>query len=111
MLALKYRLKKQRDIDKVFASKKVIFGRNIIINFTENNLPYSRFTFVISKKVAKRAVDRNYFKRILRHIAHLHIINEIKGFDFVVVAKKESQQSTFEEIETEATSLFKKIRK
>lgn len=110
MQSLKYRLRKQRDINKVFLSKRAVFGKYVIINFALNELSYPRFAFVISKKTAKKAVDRNYFKRVLRHIVQKNIEDIQKGFDFVVVIKKEIQKTNFAVIEQDVLDLIKKIR-
>lgn len=110
MQSLKYRLKKQKDINNVFSGKRAVFGKYVIINFIQNGLTCSRFTFVVSKKTAKRAVDRNYFKRILRHIVQKNISDIQKGLDFVVVIKKEIQKAEFVSVEKEVLDLIKKIR-
>ena len=68
-------------------------------------------SFVSSKKVFSKAVDRNKTKRILKEafIKALLLIeqekNTIEPFDFVVLSKKETISADFSEI----VDLFKQI--
>ncbi len=110
MLALKYRLKKETDIKKVFSNKQSVFGKGLIINFAKNEISNSRFAFVVSNKTFKKAVTRNHFKRILRSIVRDLIPSLPSSFDFVLVIKTNIQDMLFEEIKTEVQYLFNKIK-
>ena len=60
----------------------------MIIVVQKSSEPVSRFAFVVSKKVAKRAVDRNRMKRLMRESVH-HLLPAIQpGYDIVFAAKK-----------------------
>jgi ribonuclease P protein component len=110
MLSLKYRLKKETDIKKVFSNKQSVFGKAVIINFAKNELKNSRFTFVVSTKTFKKAVTRNHFKRVLRSIVRDILPSLPIGFDFVVVIKTNIQNMLFEDIKSECQYLFNKIK-
>ena len=110
MLSIKYRLKKQRDIKDLFLQKKAVFGRYFIVNYKENKLNYPRFAFILSKKNIKKAVDRNYFKRVLRHIVYQNLDKITAGVDVAIVVKPSVIQAEFCQLEEEIEQLFKKIR-
>ncbi len=110
MLAAKYRLKKQREIKSLFLHKKAVFGKYLIVNYKENKLNYSRFAFILSKKNIKKAVERNYFKRVLRHIVFKNLDKIAMGVDIAIVVKSSIKEAEFYQIEEEIKQLFNKIR-
>ena len=57
-----YRLN-ENEIKKVLKNKKPFFSYGIVANTAWNRLPYSRFWIIISWKVCKTAVSRNFFRR------------------------------------------------
>lgn len=93
-------LEKGKNYQSPFVYAKVYFDPLI----TE-----SLFSFVISAKVAKKAVDRNLFKRRGRHIIRKLGANLKKGFVCAFFAKKDVTKRTFGELETEITALSAKI--
>jgi len=110
MLSKINRLTKELDIKNVFSNKKSLFGNSIIVNFIQTNNTEPRFAFVVSSKTFKKAVDRNYYKRILRSIVRECLPNISKNFDFVIVIKNKIKDYKFEEVKQECLNLFKKIK-
>ena len=51
------------EFKEVFNFGKTIKTPLFLIKTKQNNLPYSRFAVVVSKKISKKAVERNYIKR------------------------------------------------
>lgn len=83
MLKKSYKLPIQEFIKK----KPSIFGRStfFIAKKLSNNLSYSRFGVVISKKVDKRAVARNKIKRdIFKYISSENLYKK-KGTDILII--------------------------
>lgn len=85
MLFFKNRLLKKKDFEKVFQKGKGFKRDFIYLKFVNNNLNYSRFGFVISKKVSKKAVFRNKIKRQLRHAVKNFISKIKKNKDIVII--------------------------
>lgn len=110
MLPLKNRLKKKKDFDEVFKKGKGIEGFFLFLKIKNNDLEESRFGFIVSQKVSKKAVIRNKIKRRLREtIASKK--NFIKqGLDVVVLAKKGAERKNFLETKEELVGLLKKIK-
>ena len=61
-----YRLRKTDEYSSVFAFRRAIKGRYLIVHYRPNTLDTARLGVVVAKKLAKRAVQRNLVKRILR---------------------------------------------
>ena len=60
------RLLSAKSYQQVFAGSSRFGNRYITILAADNNLPQARLGMAISKKCAKRAVDRNRLKRLVR---------------------------------------------
>ncbi len=85
MIAKRYRLK-EAQIGKVLRRKKPFFSSILVANVAQNRLEYPRFALILSGKVAKTSVDRNFFRRMLYDICGEYLGN-VSG-DIVFVAKK-----------------------
>ena len=55
------------DFKEVFNFGKTIKAPLFLIKAKQNNLTHSRFAVVVSKKLFKKAVERNYLKRKCMH--------------------------------------------
>lgn len=85
MIAKQYRLKESQ-IGKVLRYKKPFFSNMLVANVAQNRLEYPRFALILSGKVAKTSVDRNFYRRMLYDICG-EFLGKISG-DIVFVAKK-----------------------
>jgi len=108
MLPKLNRLKKKKDFEKVFKLGKGAKLNFIALKLNKNGLKNSRFGFVVSLKVSKKAVVRNKIKRRLRESVKKKIDNIKKGFDIVLVAFPDSKNKDFQEINKTVEKLFKK---
>jgi ribonuclease P protein component len=81
------RLLTAEDYSKVFgkADAKAQSGQ-ILILAHRNDLGYARVGLVVAKKHAKRAVDRNQFKRIVRE-SFRHNQSKLENYDCVVLSR------------------------
>ncbi len=104
MLSSENRLRKKSDINKVFRGGKTIAGRLILIRVARNESKNNRFTTVVSLKVSKKAVKRNKIKRQIREI--IKGIELAPGFDFVVIAKPQICERSFQEIKQDLNEIF-----
>lgn len=62
------RLLKKTDYDSVFSKSVKVIDSNFVILFQKTSFTSARLGMVISKKVDKRAVERNRIKRIVREV-------------------------------------------
>jgi ribonuclease P protein component len=86
MLPLANRLKKKKDIDRVFANRKSSKSGPLICKAALNDLNVVRFCFVVSKRISNKAVVRNRLKRRLRDAAAKLLSRAKKDRDCVLIA-------------------------
>ena len=87
-LPQKNRLKKKRDFDAVFKKGKAVNGIFLFVKFRKSESGISRFGFVVSSKVAKKAVTRNRIRRILSSAVQPKSLSGNQTYDTVVVVTK-----------------------
>lgn len=73
-----------------------------------NDDDQKKFGFVISKKISKRAVDRNKIKRRLTEVIKKYLDDFSNGTRIVFLAKKEILNKNIKEIEEEIKKCLKK---
>jgi len=69
----------------------------------------SRFGFVISTKIDKRATVRNRIKRLLREAVRANLTKVPNGFDFVLVVRPQIVGKNYEEISAEVNQVLSKV--
>lgn len=118
MLLKENRLRKKRDFDLVFKKGKVFKEDFLVLKIAKNNLNKSRFGFIVSQKVSKKAVLRNKIKRKLREIIRLNLKlenkekkennNKKKEIDAVLIALPGIDKEDFLKIKENIGKLLKK---
>lgn len=84
MLKRKYRL----PVKAKLTHSSVIRSRTFLLKLSQNSLPFSRFGFVIGKKIDKRSVIRNRTKRVIRSCIE-EMLEKIKeGYDMLFILHK-----------------------
>ena len=110
MLSEINRLKKKKDFEKVFKKGKSFKEDFLILKIISNNLEVSRFGFIVSQKISKRASLRNKIKRRLRESVRLRLLKIKKGIDGVLITSPGLETKDFWEIEKSIDKLFKKAK-
>jgi len=104
------RLKKKKDIERVFRSGKGIKEDFLILKTAQSSLKNPRFAFIVSSKVSKKAVLRNKIRRRLSKLAALKIGKIKKNIDFVLIAAPGLENKDFWETDETINKLFQKAR-
>ncbi len=101
-------LKKEKDFEKLFKKGKSFKNNFLTLKIVQNNLKESRFGFIISKKVSKKATLRNKIKRRLRSIVWQNIKNIKKGMDIALIVFPDLGKKNFLETKEILNNLLKK---
>lgn len=102
------RIKKKKDFDLIFKKGKNAKNGPLILRLMENSLGITRFAFVVSQKVSKKATIRN---KIRRRMSEAVVANmpAIKGsIDTVFVALPGMEKKDFSETKKIIDNLIKK---
>lgn len=86
MLPSKNRLRKRKDIDRVFLGKKSVKNGALVCRVILNNGDNPRFCFIVSKRISNKAVVRNKLKRRLRSIVAKFLPQIKVNYDCVFIA-------------------------
>lgn len=103
MLPKQNRLKKEKDFENVFKNGKTVKCQNLFFKYVPSG-EESRIGIVVSKKVSKRAVDRNKVKRRIREIFRLTGDKLKTGFNIIIVAYPSIKDKEFKSIKEEIDS-------
>lgn len=108
MLKKQFRLRKQKDFENVFSKGVYFSGSFLALKAVKNNMSVSRFGFIVSNKISKKAVKRNRIKRLLRESVRLSQKNIKSGFDLMFISKSGIADKKFEEVNLSVEKLLKK---
>jgi ribonuclease P protein component len=110
MLPKVNRLKRKKDIERVFKEGHFFKEDFLILKLRENNLKESRFGFIVSQKVSKKASLRNKIRRRLSEIVKMKFKKTKKGVDGLLVACPGLETKDFWELDEAVEKLFKKAK-
>ena len=82
------RLRKNTDFQRVRQHGRKTASRLLVLTCAPNNLATVRVGFVVSKRISKQAVERNYVKRLLSEAIHPILVDIPAGWDIVVSVKQ-----------------------
>lgn len=108
MLPKQYRLPLRTELHRVQKEGEVFHFPYFGLLIAKNDLNLSRFAFIISKKIHKRATKRNRIKRLLRESVQLFLARIKPGFDAVFLVKKRILAKDFQTLQSAVEKSFKK---
>lgn len=111
MLAVKYRLKGQRNFDKVkkegTTMKMDLFGVSVL---KRDDKESSRFAAVVSKKVSNLATHRSRIKRAITEAIRFDIGYVKDGYDVVFLVKKSALRASTDQIMKDVKIALRKLK-
>lgn len=108
MLPKKNRLKKKKDFERVFMNGKIIKCQDLFLKYIDNDKEDTKIGIVVSKKVSKKAVDRNKAKRRIREAFRL-IGSKLKnGINMIAVAYPSVKNREFSDIKEQIEAALTK---
>lgn len=111
----KDKLKSKRTIEALFSKGKSVtkYPLRLVYILDDAQGAEMKIGVSVSKKYFKRAVDRNYFKRVLRETYRLnqHLLHQEidKPYAFMLLYQSKDRL-TYDEINTKTIQLFEKFR-
>lgn len=100
-------IKKRREFIDIQNNYDKKYHSDILLILIKKNIS-TRFGYIVSKKVDKKAVVRNKIKRIFREISRMAIKdNIVLNNDYEIIAKKDIINKSFWEIKDTIYSLLK----
>ena len=103
-----FRLLKNSDFQKIIKRNQRFYSKNFVLYYESNLTNSYKIGITISKKVSKRAVDRNLLKRQINHIL-CNYDNFLLLLDYVLIAKPTAKTLSYCSIEEEILFLLKKV--
>ena len=110
MLSKLNRLKKKRDFEAVFKKGRSFKNNLLIIKLTANKLKESRFGFIVSQKISKKAVVRNKVRRRLSESVGKNLKLIKGGLDVVLISLAGIEKKEFFEVKEAVDNIFGKAK-
>jgi len=101
------RLRKDREFREVFDHGRSLGGSTVAFYFLPNQVGFPRAGFIVSKKVSKRAVDRNRARRLMREVFRLNK-HRLGPYDLIFIARKGILGRKFQDVERDFLRLARK---
>ena len=103
----KQRLTRRRDFATVYRKGRALAHPLVVLRLLPNQLPYSRYGFVVSKTVGK-AVVRNQVRRRLREGIRTLLVQP--GWDIVVIARPKAAAADFHTLRRATAGLLSRAK-
>ncbi len=101
-------LKKTDEFSSVFSFRKRISSSFFVVHYKPSAVAQVRVGFVVAKKVAKLAVDRNYMRRVLRELCRYELPEKL-AVDTIIQVQKKFKHQDFLRVKQELHSIFNKL--
>ena len=102
------RLRRPGDFAALRTSSGRAGGRCFHMRYRDNDLGHARLGLAISKRVSKRAVERNRIKRLLRE-SFRRVRHQLPAVDMMVMAREQAAGVPGPQLLTELDGLWKKL--
>lgn len=102
------RLLKAGDFAALRGRSKRIGARHFLAEYLINDKPSSRLGQAVSRRVSKRAVDRNRIKRLVRE-SYRHVLGELPCVDILLIARTSAAKTASIDLREDLAALWKKL--
>ena len=105
-----FRLLKSSEFQLVYKQGEWVANRELVVNYKRHQQPFSRLGITVSKKVSKRAVDRNRIKRLFREWFRKNK-QSCQSIDMILTAKPSINVKSNVEIKKSLEDIWRKVQK
>ena len=104
------RLRKNSEFQRVKQQGHSIVSPLLVLAWMSNEIETTRIGFVVSKRVAKHAVDRNHLKRLLGEAMRGLLPHLPGGIDIIVSARQKAITANLPALEQDLITLLRRAR-
>lgn len=101
----KFRIRENARFQEIRQQGKAVSDRTIVLSYLANDLPYSRYGFVVTTRLG-HAVVRNRIKRQLREIMRLRMPTIQPGWDIVIIARQAIRDADYHTMDAACARLL-----
>ena len=109
-LIVRYVCAKNSDFQRVRQQGRSITSRLLILAWIPNEVARLRIGFVVSKRISKLAVERNYIKRLLSEAVRHTLPDLPSGWDIVLSARNQVITADLHVLEQDIVTLLHRAR-
>lgn len=102
-------VKKAKDFNRIIKKRQGKSNNYFIINQESNKENITRFGITFTKNIGN-AVTRNKLKRRIKNIIDKNKEMYEKDKNYIIIAKKNTLELTYKQLEQELVNLFQKIK-
>ncbi|OGY90092.1 MAG: ribonuclease P protein component [Candidatus Komeilibacteria bacterium RIFCSPLOWO2_01_FULL_52_15] len=110
MLPRDHRLRGDQQFKKLARYGRSFFGSAVHLKMVQSGQQQTRFAFVVSTKISKRAVVRNTIRRRMREIIRKELPQLKSGFDVLLIARPKAATLEYWELQGQIVELLNKAR-
>ena len=104
------RLRKSGDFQRVRQQGRSMSSRLLILAWSPNKVKRLRIGFVVSKRISKRAVERNHLKRLLGEAVRAYLPGLSPGMDVVFSARNAASAATLQTLAGDIRILLQRAK-
>ena len=104
------RLRKNSEFQRVKQQGHSIVSPLLVLAWMPNDVARTRVGFVVSKRIAKHAVDRNNIKRLLSEAMRGLLPGLPGGIDIVVSARQKANTANLRVLEQDLVTLLRRAK-
>jgi ribonuclease P protein component len=104
------RLRNSGDFQRVRQQGRSVSSRLLILVWSPNDSGRTRIGFVVSKRIAKQAVERNRLKRLLGEAVRGYLPDILPGMDIVISARNATGAAPLSTLSNEIRILLQRAK-
>ena len=108
MLSKINRLRKKKDFQRAYQQGRSFSAPELWMKIFPNHLGINRVGIVVSRKISRKAVQRNLIKRRLRNLVRHYLPSLPSGYDIVFTARPGVLEKSYLSLQKTVEGLFRR---